>query len=98
MSEVPSKTVKSPGHQDVESTFSRVGNESVKRRPPVLRAGDAAVDIIDGRPVPSTRVAVQFEQLVFAGLVPSAGRGHREPATALARVLVSRMRLSLVMG
>jgi len=77
MFQVASEPVQPPADQHVEPAALGIPDQLVERGPLVFGAGDALIDVLDGRPPASRHVPSQFGELVFRLLVGSGGRCGR---------------------
>ena len=67
VSKVPAEPIEPPDDEHIEPT--RITEELVECRPPVLGAADAPIDVLGGRPMARFDVATQLGQLVLRLLV-----------------------------
>jgi hypothetical protein len=69
--QIAPEPIEPPADQDVEPAAPGVRNQLVERRPPILRTGDTPIDVLNGRPVPSLRVAPELLKLILRLLLES---------------------------
>ncbi len=69
MPQIATETIEPPAHDALNTMTTHVGDELVERWSPILRAADAGVDVLDGRPAARVDVAAQFQQLVLGRLI-----------------------------
>jgi hypothetical protein len=71
-----------------------IGDELIERRPAVLRAADALIDVLDGSPAACCHVLPQLKQLVLGRLVV---RAHARVDSDLHLVLAAEGLLALLL-
>src|SRR5262249_11878137 len=84
MPQIAPEPIETPAHDALHAMAPHIGDELVERGSAVLRAADAAVDVLDRGPAAGGDVAAQLQQLVLRVLVVPAdarveGDLHREP-------------------
>src|SRR5437773_2508795 len=75
MPEVTSKTIEAPHNKHVEPPSSRVLQKRIQRRPSILRAADATINIVGGCPAACADVSAEFLKLVLRLLIERADAG-----------------------
>jgi len=73
--QVPPEAVEAPADDDIESASLDVTDQVVERRPTILGAADAAVDVLGGGPAPRLDKAPEFLELILRFLVERADVG-----------------------
>src|SRR5262249_40851456 len=67
--QIAAKPIEPPAHYGLYLTSSGVAEELVERRPAILRAANAVVNVLDCGPAARIDVPPQLEQLILGGLI-----------------------------
>src|SRR5262249_54553945 len=67
--QIAAKPIEPPAHYGLYLTSSGVADELVERRPAILRAANAVVNVLDCGPAARIDVPPQLEQLILGGLI-----------------------------